>query len=123
MDRWHPMRGFSLIEMLVALTVFSLVVLALLNLAGENTRAAVVIHERVMAGLVAENLAAEAMLAGSPALREHASGERETGDMNWRWSRRLQATDNPRIARIDITVTAADGEQIAAELSLFRGMQ
>ena len=36
--------GFSLIEMLVALAVFSLAVIALLHLAGQNTRAAAVIE-------------------------------------------------------------------------------
>src|SRR5690606_12602256 len=55
--------GFSLIELLVALAVFSLVALALLNLAGENTRTAVVIEERVLAGVVADNRAIEVMLA------------------------------------------------------------
>ena len=49
--------GFSLIEMLVALAVFSLAVIALLHLAGQNTRAASVIEERVLAGVVADNRA------------------------------------------------------------------
>jgi len=51
------MRGFSLIELLVALAVFALAVLALLNLAGESTRTAVLLEERVLAGVVAENRA------------------------------------------------------------------
>src|SRR3546814_2047728 len=44
-DRRAPLRGFSLIEMLVAVAVLSLVALALLNLAGENTRTALVRSE------------------------------------------------------------------------------
>ena len=46
-----PDRGFTLIELLVALAVFSLAVLALLNLAGENTRTAQVVETRTLAAI------------------------------------------------------------------------
>src|SRR3546814_9486835 len=46
-DRSAPARGFSLVEMLVAVAVLSLVALALLNLAGEHTRPALVVEENV----------------------------------------------------------------------------
>src|SRR3546814_10740875 len=62
-DRRAQLRGFSLIEMLVAVAVLSLVALAMLNLAGENTRTALVVEENVLAGIVADNRAVEAMLA------------------------------------------------------------
>ena len=52
--------GFTLIEMLVALAVFSLAAMALLNLSGENTRTAARVETRTLGGVVAENLAVEA---------------------------------------------------------------
>lgn len=122
MRRPNHTRGFSLIEMLVALAVFSLVVLSLLNLAGENTRTAVVIHERVMAGVIADNRAVDAMLGDPSTLSGNAQGDETAGDLRWRWTRSLQATDNPAIVRIDITVTAEAQDHIAAELSVFRSL-
>ena len=48
-------EGFTLLETLVAMAIFSLAVMALLNLAGENTRTAAIVEERTLAGVVAEN--------------------------------------------------------------------
>src|SRR3546814_6674663 len=79
-DRRAPVRGFSLIEMLVAVAVLSLVALALLNLAGENTRTALVVEENVLAGIVADNRAVEAMLAAPGELSAHAEGTESAGD-------------------------------------------
>ncbi|MDP2117618.1 MAG: type II secretion system protein GspI, partial [Brevundimonas sp.] len=52
-----------MIELLVALAVFSVAALALLNLAGENSRSAARVETRTLGGVVAENLAVEAMIA------------------------------------------------------------
>ncbi len=115
-------RGFSLNEMLVALAVFSLAVLGLLNLAGENTRSAVIIEERVLAGVVADNLAVDAMTETPAQLVAAAQGSEVAGDINWRWTRTLSETDDADIVRVDIVVRPQHEERIAAELSLFRGM-
>ena len=63
-------QGFTLLEMLVAMAVLSLGALALLNLAGENTRTAGALEQRFFASVVAENRALEALTAPvPPALR------------------------------------------------------
>ena len=114
--------GFSLIEMLVALAVFSLAVIALLHLAGQNTRAAAVIEERVLAGVVADNRAVEAMLAGSGELATEETGAETCGDRAWQWTRRVQATDDTGIVRVQVTVSPAGTGGVSAEASVFRGM-
>lgn len=116
-------EGFSLVEMLVALSVFSLTVLALLNLAGENTRSALVIEERVLAGVVADNRAVEAMLATPGQLAATTSGSETVGDREWRWIRTVAPTDMDAIVRIDVTVRPRDEDRIAAEASVFRGVK
>lgn len=115
--------GFSLIEMLVAMAVFGLAALALLHLAGESTRSAALVEERVLAGVVADNRTAEAMLAPPDELQAGpAEGTELAGDRRWRWGRRVSATDIDGIVRIDITVTPADGHHVAAEASVFRSL-
>lgn len=108
--------GFSLIELMVALVVFALTVLALLNLAGENTRAAVLIEESVLAGVVADNQAVKAML-DTPGASE---GVELAGERQWRWTRTLSATDVPGIMRIEVKVLDPEGDRVAASLSLLR---
>lgn len=116
-------RGFSLIEMLVAMAVFSLVALALLNLAGENTRTAVVIEERVLAGVVADNRAVEAMLATPAELAAQSAGIEAAGDRDWRWTRTVSPTDMDAIVRVDVTVMPTGEDRVVAEASVFRGVE
>lgn len=113
-------QGFSLLELLVALAVFSLVVLALLNLAGESTRTAVIVEERVLAGIVAGNRAVEAAVEPLDALAARGDGEERLGDRDWRWTRAVSATDDVGVLRVDIAVHAAGSDRIAAETVLFR---
>ena len=109
--------GFTLVELLVALAVFSLAALALLNLSAENTRSAARVETRTLGGVVAENLAVEAMI-GASVSEGSASGQTALAGRTWRWTRTVTATDDPDLLRIDIRVRDADSQ--AAERSLFR---
>lgn len=112
--------GFTLLELLVALAIFSLAVVALLNLTGENTRAAVLVEERVLAGVVAENRAVEILAAPVPPEEGRASGEARVGDRLWRWTTVVAATPDPDVLRVDVVVRPADAERIAGEITVFR---
>ncbi|MBB1472430.1 MULTISPECIES: type II secretion system minor pseudopilin GspI [unclassified Luteimonas] len=114
--------GFSLIEMLVALAVFALAVLGLLNLAGESTRTAVAIEERVLAAVVADNVAVEAATIDARLLGDDAHGTETAGGRDWRWTRTVAPTADASLLRIDVTVMAPGEARVAAELALFRGV-
>ncbi|MFC4728782.1 type II secretion system minor pseudopilin GspI [Coralloluteibacterium thermophilus] len=114
-------RGFTLIEMLVALAVFSLTVLALLNLAGENTRTAHAVEVRALAGIVAENRAVEAVVLDERTLRAARAGEELLAGRAWRWTREVADTADAAILRVEIRVEAADAAgTVAAERVVFR---
>lgn len=116
-DRARQARaGFTLIEMLVALAVFSLAAMALLNLSGENTRSAARVETRTLGGLVAENLAVEAMI--DPRLAEgETNGAVALAGRQWRWSRSVRGVE-AGLVRIDIAVATDEGQ--AADRVLFR---
>lgn len=108
--------GLTLIELLVALAVFSLAAMALLNLSGENTRSAVRVETRTLGGVVAENLAVEAMI--DPRLAEgRTDGVLPLAGRQWRWTRSVQAVE-AGLLRIDIAVSTDEGQ--AADRVLFR---
>ena len=97
--------------------MFSLAALALLNLAGENTRSAARVETRTLGGVVAENLAVEAMIA--PQLSDGlTSGATPLSGRSWRWTRTEVTTDDPDLLRIDIEVDTEEGR--AAARTLFR---
>lgn len=113
--------GFSLIEMLVALAVFALAVLGLLNLAGESTRTAVAIEERMLAAVVADNVAVDAATLDVRVLADDARGSEVAGGVAWHWTRSTTPAD-PSLLRVDIAVSPAGEARVAAEVSLFRSL-
>ncbi|MBX3479200.1 MAG: type II secretion system minor pseudopilin GspI [Caulobacter sp.] len=116
-------EGFTLIELLVALTVFSLAAMALINLSGENTRAAGRIENRALAAVVAENRAVEALTSERPPAVGATTGAERAGDRTWRWTRKVAATADPDILRIDILVLDPAAPRPAGALTVFRSLK
>lgn len=103
------LRGFTLLEMMVALVVLSLAALALIRLQGATIRGAQVLDERLLAQTVARNLAVEALTeAQAPSLGE-ARGVEQNGGRTWSWTRRAAALGDQGAVRLDITVADARG--------------
>src|SRR3546814_18147405 len=76
-------NGFTLIEMLVALAVFSLAALALLRLQGVTLRTAADLDQRVVAQAVARNLALETLTEPAPHVTGPRSGTRTKNGTGW----------------------------------------
>ncbi|MFN4175684.1 type II secretion system minor pseudopilin GspI [Phenylobacterium sp.] len=112
-------QGFTLLEMLVAMAVLSLGALALLNLAGENTRTAGAMEQRLFASVVAENRAIEALTATLPPALGEARGADRAGPETWRWTRRVTQAGEGML-RIDVRVVGRTGGTIG-EATVFRG--
>lgn len=112
-------EGFTLVEVLVALAIFSLAALALLRLQGAAFGTVAHLDDRAIGGIVARNQAVEALTdATAPAFGTRAGVERNAG-RDWRWTRVVRRTADVRLQRIDIAVTAADGNRVAT-LTLVR---
>lgn len=110
-------NGFTLLEVLIALAVFGLAAMALLNLMGENTRSAARVEARTWGGVVADNLAVEATLA--PVLAEGAAnGAVRLAGRDWRWIRTVAATEVGGIQRVEIRVSGGEGQ--VADRTVFR---
>lgn len=115
--------GFTLLEMLVALAVLSLGVLALVNLTGENTKSAGILEARFYAGIVADNRAVETLTASDAPPVGKTSGDEEAAGRKWQWTRNVRTTEDADILRVDIAVSEAGGTQILSAISMFRGRQ
>jgi general secretion pathway protein I len=119
MTRQRAEQGFTLIEVLVAMSVFSIAALALVNVSGENTRTATAIEARIIAGVVADNRIAESLIDWPPI--GESAGVDQAGDRPWRWARKISPTSDPEVVRIDVIVGRPGDRQTLAEATAFRG--
>ena len=118
--RRHPgARGFTLIEMMVALAVFSLAALALIRLEGATIRGAATLDTTVMAQIVARNVAIDALTDARASAIGTATGTEQNGGRGWTWTRVTQPTGDVRILRIDVTVKDSTGRS-AGHLTVVR---
>ena len=114
--------GFTLLEVLVAVFVLALALLALMRTAAVQVDAFGDLRARTLAGWLAENLLAETRLASALPATGSSSGRRRFGDADWRYEVRVQGTDVPTIRRIDVRVFAGDDrEHAVAQLYGFAG--
>jgi general secretion pathway protein I len=96
-------RGFTLIEMLVALSVFSLAALALIRLQAFTTHNAAELELRVVAQSVVRNRAVELLTDPRPPSLGESSGEEQNGGLDWTWTQSAQLADGGEFVQIDIT--------------------
>lgn len=106
MKRFHIIsgeRGFTLIEMLVALSVFSIAALALIRLQAYTTRNAAELELRVVAQSVVRNRAVEILTDPRPPSLGDSDGEEENGGLSWTWTQSAKLTEEGTFVQVDIT--------------------
>lgn len=111
--------GFTLIEMLVALAVFSIAALALLRLDGFAVATTADLGGRTMAGIVARNEAALAATDPGPLVRGATSSVVVNGGRQFNVQRIVTPTPDERLVRIDI-VAIEQGTAARSRLTLVK---
>jgi len=112
--------GFTLIEVMVALSVFAIAGLALVNAQTESLRASGGLEARLVAQIVAENRVVEIMTAPAPPDIGIRSGEVEMAGRRWRWTQRTLET-GVGMRRVDVDVKREGADQVLAGVTAFRG--
>jgi general secretion pathway protein I len=101
-------HGFTLLEVLVALLVLALALLALSRTAARQVDAFGDLRERTVAGWLAADVLAQIRLATPFPAAGKNDGRRQFGGRDWRYDVVVQATPVASIRRIDVHVYAPD---------------
>jgi general secretion pathway protein I len=112
--------GFTLVEVLVALAIVSIALLAALRASGQATNAASELRLRLFAGWVAENRLAEHRARGDWLPLGVGRGTQSQGGVELAWREEVIATPNPAFRRVDVFVSApAEESRTLARLTGF----
>jgi general secretion pathway protein I len=118
----HRPTGFTLIEVLVALVIVALGLMAAFGQVNQTLTTASRLRDKTFANWVALNqLTAQRLLGEFPAIGS-SSGETEMGRAKWRYTVKVEQTDFEDLRQINVSVAFADDpEQIVTSIAGFLG--
>ena len=103
-------KGFTLVEVLVALAIISIALMSALRAAGQGTNNVGELRSRLLAGWVAENLLAEHRARADWLPLGVQRGSAREGGLDFSWREEVIATPNAAFRRVEVRVYAAAEE-------------
>ncbi len=108
MRRVRQSRGFTLLEVMVALAIVALSLTAVAASMNQMIGAATAMQERTYASWIAQNKIAEMRLANVMPEEDTTSGEVDFANTRWVWRAVVSETGIENFRRIDVTVSYED---------------
>jgi general secretion pathway protein I len=109
---WRPdsrraaTRGFTLVEVLVALAILAVALSAALRAANISTDTAVILRQKILASFVASNLLAEAVAKQAFPTAGVSNGKAEQAGQSFVWEQTVEGTASQYFRRTRIKVFA-----------------
>lgn len=112
-------KGFTLIEVMLAMAVFSIAGVALLGTANTTAINTIILEEKLKAGWVASNQMTEVMLERKWPPRNNDKGEVEFASQTWFWQQKVIKTtsDNMKAIVIEVRLDEDDDSPITSLMS------
>ena len=110
-SRIHAHRGFTLIEVMVALVVIALGMLGVIQAVSQTASNSGYLRDKSVAHWVAMNQLTTVRLQKSAPSIDKSSDEVEMAGRNWKWTMEVTQSPVESIRRIDITVRPADAKE------------
>ena len=114
-------RGFTLIEVMVALVVATLALVAVMASVSQMIDAGTSMRDRTYAAWIAQNKIAELRLANTEPEVSTSNGEIEFADLEWGWSATVSETGVEFLYRVDVEVSFAGSDDIIRTVTGFIG--
>jgi general secretion pathway protein I len=105
--------GFTLVEVLVALAIIAIALMAALRVAGGGTNSTGELRARLFAGWVAQNVLAEQRARSQWPSPGMLRGTQRQGNIDFAWREEVISTPNAAFRRVDIHVYAVPEESHA----------
>ncbi len=113
-------RGFTLLEVLVALAVLAIAMGAIIKAAAESADNLAYLRDKTVASWVALNKINEIRLQKNWSGSGNSQGSTEMANREWHWELRISKTADQDLRRLDITVRSQIDDPPLVELIAFR---
>ena len=97
-------KGFTLLEVMVALAVIALGMAAVIKTVTSTTTNTIHLRDKTFAYWVAQNQLTEIELTTGSPKTGFTDGEEELAGLMWHWTRKIEGTEDPDTSRVEITV-------------------
>jgi general secretion pathway protein I len=101
-------RGFTLIEVLVALAIVTIGMAAVLGTLSSSANTIAYMRDKTFAQWLALNQIANLRLSGQMTRTGNSDGDTEYAGRKWHWRQEVTATQIPGVVRIDVRVRPAE---------------
>ncbi len=101
-------RGFTLIEVLVALAIASIGLASVLAVVTNSARNSVYLRDKTFASWIAQNRITELRLGATMPSVDKTNGDLEFAGQKWKWEQTVTQTEVPGMRRIDVAVRFAE---------------
>lgn len=103
-SRHFIQTGFTLIEVVVALAIIALGLLAVMSTVSSTTINSIYLRDKTFANWVAQNQMAEIELAPVKPKFGFSDGNETLAGITWYWTQKVDKTEDPDTSRIEVTV-------------------
>ena len=114
-------RGFTLIEVMVAMAIAALGLAAVAASVSQMVDAGVAMKQRTYASWIAHNKIAELRLANIVPDVSESSGDTTYANREWTWRATVSETGVENLFRVDVQVGLADGDENVRTVTGFIG--
>ena len=111
-------RGFTLIEVVVALAILGIGMLAVFKTIGDTVYNVNELRDRSFAEWIADNRITEVRISGEMPSVEETAGEVEFAGRQWHWLTKVSQTQVQGLRRIDVSVRRDDDPENSAIVTL-----
>ncbi|CAA0087231.1 Type II secretion system protein I [Zhongshania aliphaticivorans] len=111
-------KGFTLLEIMVALVIFATAAVALSKSLTESANSVGALEERQFADLVAHNVLIDILRDG---YGNDNTGKVSMAGFEFRWQRSVEQTAHPDMRRVDVTIYLNTGSDVLASRSAYLG--